>query len=58
MGLLDSILGGMVVGGGQQQPAAGNMGGLSGLLSRFQQAGLGGVAQSWVGASPNKPVNP
>lgn len=90
MGLLDSILGGVMgggaqsspvarvlmsllgggqtsgmggalgglLGGGQQQPAQGGMGGLSGLLSRFQQAGLGGVAQSWVGTGPNEPVQP
>lgn len=47
-----------MMGGGQQQPAQGGMGGLSGLLSRFQQAGLGGVAQSWVGTGPNEPVQP
>ncbi len=31
---------------------------LGGLLSQFQQAGLGHVAQSWVGNGPNQPVSP
>jgi uncharacterized protein YidB (DUF937 family) len=33
-------------------------GGLSGLLSGFQQAGLGHIAQSWIGNGPNQPVSP
>jgi uncharacterized protein YidB (DUF937 family) len=40
---------------GQGQNAAG---GLSGLLSAFEQAGLGQVAQSWMGSGPNQPVSP
>ena len=87
MGLLDSVIGGLMGGagasspmggvlsglrgGGRQagglggllggQPAAGAPGmggGLGGLLSQFQQAGLGHVAQSWVGSGPNQPVTP
>ena len=48
-------LGGLLGGGG-----GGGMGGggLGGLLSSFQQAGLGHIAQSWVGNSPNQPVSP
>jgi uncharacterized protein YidB (DUF937 family) len=42
--------------GGQGQ--AGMGGGLSGLLSSFQQAGLGHIAESWVGTGPNQPVSP
>jgi uncharacterized protein YidB (DUF937 family) len=41
--------------GGQQ---GGGTGGLGGLLSRFQQAGLGHVADSWVGNGPNQPISP
>ncbi len=33
-------------------------GGLSELLKRFQQAGQGQAAQSWVGTGPNQPVAP
>jgi uncharacterized protein YidB (DUF937 family) len=31
---------------------------LGGLLQQFQQAGLGHVADSWVGTGPNTPVSP
>jgi uncharacterized protein YidB (DUF937 family) len=31
-------------------------GGLAGLMGQFQKAGLGDVAQSWVGSGENKPV--
>lgn len=51
------MLGGLM-GGGQQQAAGGGMGGLGGLLGMFQQAGLGSVAQSWVGNGANQPVEP
>ena len=56
---------GSVFGGGQPQQggAGGGLGGmlgggLGGLLSRFQQNGMGDVAQSWVGNGPNHPVSP
>ncbi len=85
MGLLDSVLGGLLGGGGgssspmgsvlssllgggqqgTQAPGMGSMmgggqmaGGLGGLVSSFQQAGLGHIAQSWVGNGPNQPVSP
>lgn len=81
MGLLDTVLGGLMggsgggsspiqsalmgmLGGGQQGGMAsqggmaGMGGGLGGLLSNFQQAGLGHIAQSWVGNGPNQPVSP
>jgi len=32
--------------------------GLGGLISAFQQAGLGHVAESWVGNGPNQQVSP
>lgn len=40
------------------QGMGGMGGGLGGLLASFQQAGLGHVAQSWVGNGPNMPVSP
>ena len=33
-------------------------GGLGELLNRFEQNGLGGLAQSWVGNGPNQAVSP
>ena len=51
------LLGGLL-GGGQQQAPSGGMGGLGGLLGMFQQAGLGNVAQSWVGSGANQQVSP
>ncbi len=50
-GGLGGALGGLLGGGGAA-------GGLGGLLSQFQQAGLGNVAQSWVGSGPNQQVTP
>lgn len=32
-------------------------GGIEGLLARFQQAGYGQQAQSWIGTGPNMPIN-
>jgi uncharacterized protein YidB (DUF937 family) len=32
--------------------------GLSGLISSFQQNGLGGVVNSWVGKGENQPISP
>jgi uncharacterized protein YidB (DUF937 family) len=51
-GGLGGALGGLLGGGG------GASGGLGGLLGQFQQAGLGHVAQSWVGTGPNQQVTP
>jgi len=33
-------------------------GGIGGLLSRMQQAGYGGQAQSWIGTGQNQPIPP
>ncbi len=64
---MGAILSGLL-GGGQQSGlntgmgglggAGGLGGGLGGLLSQFQNAGLGHVAQSWVGNGPNQPISP
>ena len=67
-GVLTSLLGGQGGGAGQpgmagQAPMQGQGagmggGGLGGLVSMFEQAGLGHIAQSWVGNGPNQPVSP
>jgi uncharacterized protein YidB (DUF937 family) len=51
-GVLMNVLGQ----GGSQTGGAG--GGLGGLLSSFEQAGLGHIAQSWISSGPNQPVSP
>lgn len=68
MGLLDqlgSALGGMGGQGGQDQLVQVIMGllqnhegGLSGLVSKFSQAGLGEQVASWIGTGSNLPVAP
>ncbi len=68
-GPLQSILGSVLGGGQAQQQQQGGLGGalggmlgggggLGGLLGQFQQAGLGHVAQSWVGNGANQQVSP
>lgn len=64
-GGLGAVLGGG--GGGSMDaivkmllPALGGLlagGGLSKILAGFQQKGMGGKAQSWVGTGPNEPVS-
>src|SRR6266540_1339233 len=39
-------------------PDGGLLGGLGGLLNRFQQNGLGDVINSWIGPGDNKAVTP
>ncbi len=34
------------------------LGGLGGLMTAFEQGGLGAVFRSWVGTGPNLPVSP
>ena len=41
-----------------QQVLNQNGGGIGALMSRFQEAGLGEQAQSWVNTGPNQPVSP
>ena len=43
---------------GAGQAAPGLAGGLGGLLSAFEGAGLGHIAQSWIGNGPNQSVSP
>jgi uncharacterized protein YidB (DUF937 family) len=60
--VLTNLLGGQSNLGSQQaspgQGAGVGGGGLSGILGAFEQAGLGHIAQSWVGNGPNQPVSP
>ena len=35
----------------------GGLGGLGGLVSKFEQAGLGGAINSWIGSGPNQAVS-
>ena len=82
MGILDSVLGGLLGSGGTSSPMGGVLsgllgggqsggmgsqgvagqgmtgGGLGGLVSQFEQAGLGHIAQSWIGNGPNQSVSP
>lgn len=67
MGLLDSIIGSVLggAGGGNAgglQSVLGSIlnsqGGISGLVEKMNQAGLGQVASSWIGNGPNQPVDP
>ncbi|MEQ1545241.1 YidB family protein [Methyloglobulus sp.] len=72
MGLLDSLLTSAVTSalGGNAEGLTGNLvkgvvsmvasnsGGLSGLVDKFNQSGLGDVAASWIGKGDNKPVSP
>ena len=44
-------------GGGTGGGALDSMGGLSGIVSAFQQGGLGHLADSWVGTGDNLPVS-
>ena len=65
MGLMD-LLGGAGGDAGGQQGAAGAVmqmlqsqpGGLEGVMQKLHGAGLGGVAQSWLGDGQNQPVSP
>ena len=57
---MGGVLSGLLGGGGQAggMGAAGGMGGgLGGLMSSFEQGGLGHIAQSWVGNGRNQPVS-
>ena len=72
MGLLDSIVGQVTgalensVPGGQVHPGLLDVvsslvtqgGGLQGLVSQFEQQGLGNVVQSWIGSGQNLAITP
>jgi uncharacterized protein YidB (DUF937 family) len=56
--ILSSLLGGGQAGGMGNAGLGGMPGGLGGLISQFENAGLGHIAQSWVSNGPNQPVTP
>jgi uncharacterized protein YidB (DUF937 family) len=59
MGLFDGVLGG-IVGAGMVSVVntiVERHGGLQGVISQFQQNGLGPTVQSWVGTGPNQPIS-
>jgi uncharacterized protein YidB (DUF937 family) len=59
MGLLDGIIGGFV--GGEMATVVNGLiakhGGLGGLVSSFEQNGLGATVKSWVGTGPNATIS-
>ena len=60
MGMLDGVLGG-IVGAGMVSVVSGIIekhGGLQGVVSEFENKGLGATVKSWVGTGPNQPISP
>ena len=60
MGMLDGLLGG-IVGAGMVSVVNSIIekhGGVQGVVSQFEQNGLGATVKSWVGTEPNQPVSP
>ena len=67
-GLLGQVMGGMMSGGANASQGQNPLlqvalqmlqqnGGLSGVLSKFQHAGYGDQAQSWIGTGQNMPIS-
>jgi uncharacterized protein YidB (DUF937 family) len=60
MGILDGLLGGAV--GAEMTTVVSGLlqkhGGVQGLVSQFEQNGLGSTISSWVGSGPNQPITP
>ena|ERR1700690_34220 len=60
MGLLDGLLGGAI--GAEMATVVNGLiekhGGISGIVSQFEQQGLGDTVRSWVGVGDNKPISP
>jgi uncharacterized protein YidB (DUF937 family) len=58
--MFDGLLGG-IVGAGMVSVVNGIIekhGGLQGVVSQFEQNGLGPTIKSWVGTGPNQPISP
>ena len=60
MSILDGMLGGLMGAGvtAVVSKAIEEHGGIQGLVSQFEQNGLGSVVQSWVGNGTNQPIDP
>lgn len=60
MGFLDGLIGGVI--GAEMATVVNRViadhGGVSGLVSKFEQGGLGSIMQSWVGTGANAPISP
>lgn len=57
--LLKAVMGLLASGGGSSLGSgAGSGAGLAGMLSGFQNSGLGDIAASWVGRGANLPISP
>ena len=59
MGMLDGLLGG-IVGAGMVSVVNDILekhGGVQGVVSEFEQNGLGATVKSWVGTGPNQPIS-
>lgn len=54
---LDALGGGLAGALGGLLANNGEIGGLGGLVSRFEQAGMGDVIGSWIGKGENQPVS-
>ncbi len=57
LGGLDELGGGLAGALGGLLANNGEVGGLGGLVSKFEQAGMGDVIGSWIGAGENQPVS-
>jgi uncharacterized protein YidB (DUF937 family) len=57
LGGLDGLGGGLAGALGGLLANNGEVGGLGGLVSRFEQAGMGDVIGSWIGTGENQPVS-
>lgn len=59
MGLLDGVIGGFI--GGELASVVNKLiaqqGGLSALVSKFEQGGLGAMMQSWIGTGANAAIS-
>lgn len=60
MGLMDGVLGGLVGAGVTVaiQNYIQKQGGLPAVVQQFEQHGLGGLVQSWIGTGHNQPISP
>jgi uncharacterized protein YidB (DUF937 family) len=60
MGLFDGVMGG-IMGAGLTPIISGIIeknGGVQGLISQFEQQGMGSTIQSWIGSGPNQEITP